>query len=250
MHGIFAGIVALSLAGAAPEDASVLQQLIDKAPHGSTLDLTGRTFLTGMDTIRVDHKKNFTIVGGTVIRKKDFARYPENGKKLKGSGRIWNFKLCDHLTLRNMTVIGPKRPQAGYQVPREGHHAFGFAACSNVVCENLKVQHVLGDGMYFGSVGGAWNSTPCTNVTVTGFMLDDCGRHGIALTAIDGFTIKDSVLQGYQRKAIDREDRVKADTRKNIVIEPTTIKKPAKQIRKEAEGGSGAPKKPAPKKVD
>src|SRR5262249_8939254 len=141
-----------------------LEAKIAATPNGGTLDLTGQTFNVDMDPINVEGKINLTIVGGTVIRK-------ENGVGNHHSGRIFNFKLCDHLTLRNITVIGSKKPETGYEVRFEGYHAFGFSACSNVICDHLTVQHVFGDGMYFQSIGGAWNSTPCKNVTILGFNL-------------------------------------------------------------------------------
>jgi hypothetical protein len=201
-----------------------LEARITATPDGGTLDLTGETFHVDMDPINVEGRKNLTIVGGTIIRAKT-----EKGNH--HSGRIFNFKLCDHLTLRNITVIGSKKQHIGYQVRSEGFHAFAFAACSNVLCDRLVAQHIQGDGMYFSSVGGAKESVPCKNVTVRAFDLFDSGRHGIALTGIDGILITDNTrLRGFQRKAIDREDRVASDVRLNITVDASTYRCSAKKL--------------------
>jgi hypothetical protein len=157
----------------ATDVTAALGRFIAAAPRGSTVVLRHRARYRVDGTLQLRDRSGLTLDGhGATL----FAATPGGpyraAIRLLG-GRRW--------TLRNLTVTGPKPPDAGFDPALQWQHGIDLRGVRGATLRGLTVRDVWGDGIYVGlSIdSAAWSR----DVSIIDSRSAGTGRMGVAVTA-------------------------------------------------------------------
>ncbi len=152
-----------------------LQQFIDQVPDGAVIRFPENAGYRIEGTLTLADRQGIVIDGnGATFRSLDRI---DDGPRLQVRNRAhWRVGRDSRLiALRNLTVRGP-HDEAGtdadaWDAAREAQHAFDIDGARDVLIEDVRASHVLGDGVYIRSQG----------VVVRRSRFHHLGRQGVAI---------------------------------------------------------------------
>jgi hypothetical protein len=155
---------------------AALQRFIAAAPPGSTvvLRLGGRYRVDG--TLQLRDRSGLTLDGNGATLFAATPGGPERAAIRLIGGRRW--------TLRNLTVVGAKPSDAGFDPSPQWQHGVGLRGVRGVrgaTLRNVSVRDVWGDGIYIGlsTTGPTWSR----DVSIIDSGSLSTGRMAVAVTA-------------------------------------------------------------------
>jgi hypothetical protein len=139
----------------------------------------------------------------------------------------WRISGGRDVHLRNMTIrgIGMPAPRGQSGGGNSHQHGVAFDAVTGASLTNVRIIDVGGDGIeaepdFTRHPGTDYGELPpARSIHVSRVRIEHAGRHGVGLTAVDGFTLRDSYIHDVYNDSIDIEiDEYRVKTR-NITIE-------------------------------
>ena len=139
----------------------------------------------------------------------------------------WRISGGRDVHLKNMTIRGIGMPAARGQAGGGNSHQHGvaFDAVVGASLTNARILDVAGDGVEaepdatrhpgvdYGEL------PPARSILVSRVRIEHAGRHGVGLTSVDGFTLRDSYIHDVYNDSIDIEIDVYEVRTRNITIE-------------------------------
>lgn len=171
-----------------------LQALIDATPDGGTLTVPAGNY-PNAETVVIEDRHGLTVdATGAVLCRKDATPGLNRQLLIMGSTDI---------TIRYLTVNGPKPDSAGYTPDYESQHAIAIAGGSQgITIERCVFHRVWGDFLY---VAGASDVTLDWNV---GYQ---CGRHGLSVTNASRLVVAVNQFDMCHRWSVDLEPTTSTD---------------------------------------
>ena len=186
--------------------AADIASWIASVPDNSTLVFAAGACYRTERPIRMDNRVGLTFLGNGAL----FRRFNESPPELQYpyGNRHFLWAGGRNITVRNFRILGINTTSEdptywpGFGRQRtifSFDHALAFHGVQGIVVEDVSIDAVFGDGIYFG--GEPAN----TNVRVSRVTIDRNGRQGIALTNVNGALIEDVSIPHGRRAGIDFE---------------------------------------------
>ena len=186
--------------------AADLASWIASVPDNSTLVFAANACYRTERTIRMVNRVGLTFLGnGALFRRFELSppelQYPRGNRHFVWAGGR-------NITVRNMRIQGINTTSddpthfpgfGSYRMAFEFEHALTFGGVQGVIVEDVSIDAVFGDGIYFGGEPAS------TNIRVSRVTIDRNGRQGIGLTNVDGALIEDVRILHGRRSGIDFE---------------------------------------------
>jgi hypothetical protein len=189
------------------EVSAAIATWIASVPDNSTLVFGRNACYRTERPIEVSSRNDLVFVGnGATFRRFDLS--PEELQYPYGNRHLY-FTGGRNITVRNLRIQGVNTvsddpdhyPGFGsYRGIYEFAHALSFHTVQGVVVEDVTIDAVYGDGVYFGGRSG-----PNSNVRVSRVIIDRNGRQGIALVNVNGALIEDVQFLHSRRSGFDFE---------------------------------------------
>jgi hypothetical protein len=194
-----------------------IMQFLANVPDGSTVRFQPNGVYGQNLTIVVTDRKNLIIDGNGSTFKK---LLPTDASRVNNAN--WRIVGGDGVTIQNMVVYGafdpPPRGTAGQGFPSD--HGIWVKGAQNAQIRDVRLFNIAGDFLACDPdtrQGGDYaTAPPCRNVLVDGLHGEHAGRHGIAATHADGFTVQNSTIVDSQNEGIDLEIDVAGELMRNI----------------------------------
>ncbi len=205
-------------------DASAdLNTWIASVPDNATLVFGTNACYRTERPIMMVNRVGLTFLGnGALFRRFDVS--PPDLQFPHGN-RHFHFSRGRNITVRNLriqginTVSDDPRYYPGFGSYRTAFafdHALSFGGVQGVVVEDVAIDAVFGDGIYFG-----WEPAN-TNIRIARVTIDRNGRQGIGMTNVDGALVEDVRILHSRRAGVDFEPNPGWAVR-NVEIRTTTI---------------------------
>lgn len=139
----------------------------------------------------------------------------------------WRISGGRDVHLRNMTIrgVGMPAPRGQSGGGNSHQHGVAFDAVTGASLTDARILDVAGDGVeaepdFTRNPGADYGDLPpARSIHVARVRIDGAGRHGVALTSVDGFLLQDSYIGNVYNDGVDIEiDEYRTKTR-NITIE-------------------------------
>ena len=192
---------------------------IASVPDGATLAFVPKGCYRVNGKIAVQYRSGLTIDGKNAI----FRAYT-SGRELPPSQArtrsMWNFWRGDHLTVRNVIVVGAN-PNAGaegnaYVAALEGQAGFVIGGVQNMLMERVQVYDVYGDFVHVGAA--------TQDLLVRYSTFDRNGRQGWNIAGTN-ITFDGNIIRNTERATIDMEPPSTTAGANHIVIKNNKVGK-------------------------
>ena len=191
---------------------SEIMAWLDTVPDGSTVQFGAGRCYGQDDTITLTDRKGLVIDGqGSEFR----ALTP--GEKHRAN---WRFVGGSDLTVRNMAVRG-SNPDGLYDPAIEKQHGYSVEGVQGMTLSNVKARETWGDGVYLGKrkfTPACGNASSTRNVLITGALLEQNGRQGVAVVDAEWVTLQDSTVGPVAWANVDIEPDVDCQLARHITV--------------------------------
>lgn len=194
--------------------ATQLNDWLDSLPNNTLVHLAANGCYRAESAIIIKNKVAFYVYGdGAKIM-----RTTANGQA-DGNYRHLHIVASSYVGVRDLTIVGQKKPETGYIVASEDEAGLALYGVSHATFDNLNISHVHGDFVYMNNHGSLWN----TNITIENSTFDDAGRQGTAMNAVDTILFTHNSISGQHRSMFDFEVDGKQGGARNVTIDNNVV---------------------------
>jgi hypothetical protein len=186
--------------------AADIASWIASVPDNATLVFAADACYRTERQIRMNGRVGLTFAGNGALFRRFELSPPELQWPVGNRHFLWSGGR--NITVRNMRIQGINTTSddptgfpgfGSYRRAMEFEHALSFSGVQGVTIEDVSIDAVFGDGIYFG--GEPAN----TNVRISRVTIDRNGRQGIGLTNVDGALLDGVTLLHSRRSGFDFE---------------------------------------------